>query len=322
MNIFNSLSNELKLEEHEDQSDPRVALIEVAAFIDRTDNEGTIWPKGLFKSLCMNITTDGRYQFMDRFARSAFFGELIVKEYAEAQLGDCTDEMIRCGRILNLFVTAFDSVCDEITEELPETLKALNELFSVFPNQVVSRSKIEYSLSGFTLSLAYELAEVLGNAIRVMSADHQRFFTKKILFAFESQVHELSVNMTKADVQPDIIDSKSIGPFATGMIIPHVLSAETKNIDCIQPVSIAMGRLFGWVDDLADWQEDSFANKTTSLTLFLRKESVTELDLLNFSSSIEKETINRYDVLYEELSNYNLIKMDGSLKSAMKRWLF
>ncbi len=322
MDLFNSISEELNLvEQSEGLTDPRIALNEIPIFISETDNEGSIWPKGLFQHLCNNNVHDSRYLFMSRFSRSAFFGELLVKEYANAQFGICNDEIIECGRLLNMFITAFDAVCDDITEELPATLNVLSKVFSVFPNQVESKNQIEYNLTGFTLSLAYEIAERLGGAMGQFEKAQQVLFTAEIVGAFKSQVKELSVGMVDADAQTSIIDSKSIGPFAVSMIIPHLLLGESKETECIQPVSKAMGRLFGWIDDLADWKEDKLAEKTTSLNIFLNKKSVIEADLIDFSTEIKDETTKRYQILSNQLYKYNLIEMDTSLKSAMIRWL-
>ncbi len=322
MNLFNSISGELNLvEQSEGLTDPRIALNEVSTFINETDDEGRIWPKGLFKHLCNNNSHDSRYQFMSRFSRSAFFGELLVKEYANAQFGACNDEIIECGRLLNMFITAFDSVCDDITEELPATLNALSKVFMAFPNQVELKNQIEYNLTGFTLSLAYEIAEKLGRSIVQFEKTEQEFFTKQIVDAFKSQVKELSVNAASAEIQASIIDSKSIGPFAVSMIIPHILLRESKETNCIHPISKAMGRLFGWIDDLADWKEDMLAEKTTSLNIFLNKKGLTEADLINFSTEITDETTERYQILSDQLYKYDLIQMDTSLKSAMIRWL-
>lgn len=320
--LVTSALDDLKRMYAGDLNDSRYTLSDIPAFIARLDTEGGVWPAGLFRELSEKTEYDFRYLFMSRFVRSALFGELLVREYALARYGSCSEDMLYCGRLLNMFVTAFDSVCDEIDEELPQTLGGLAPLFKAFPQQA-ERPFFERTLSGFTLSIAYSLAESLGTAIQQLGTEEQQLFTKYVRGAFESQVRELSLGAAEDAAEAErILDAKSTGPFAVALLIPHAFYGNTEGTDCIGPVSASMGRLFGWVDDLADWDQDDIAGKTSSLNILLGVKELSQELLAASSEPICQETEQRYHALSALLQQYGLSDMDAPLRQAMNRWLF
>lgn len=293
---------------------------EVAEQIRRDDAAGTFWPAGAIAQLERWITMDSRCGFVTRLPRSAHFGELLAGEYEAIRFGSRSTEVLECGRLLNLFVTTFDAVCDDIPEALPKTLSTLAPILYAFPDCPRLATFLEPNLSGLAVGVGHSLAKKLGAAIVRTSESDRATLSSPVRKAYSAQLSELSAGIDLGDEAAVNVEAKSIGPFAVALTIPHAIHGDLRGFEAVAPVADAMGRLFGWIDDLVDWREDAARGRPTSLSLFLSTEAVDAREISSAMPQLIEETQDRVSDLRNALEEYGLADLQQALVGVVLDW--
>jgi hypothetical protein len=296
-------------------------VAKMAARIRVEDSRGHYWPVGLLSELEGRILIDSRYAFLKGLPRSALFGELLAGEYEALRFGERSEATLECGRLLNLFVSTFDGACDDVTEALPATLAGITPILSAFPEPVAVTSHQARDLSGLVTGVGLALSNRLGVAILRAPTQSRLLMAEIVHTAYASQIHELSAGIQDPASAAKGIEAKSIGPFAVAFIISHAMRGSMKGFDAIAPVSRAVGRVFGWIDDLADWREDAASGRTTALSLFLGTTDINAETILAADSFLRAETYARIAEMQAVLSQYGLDSLGTALAGVILDWV-
>lgn len=293
----------------------------MAARIRIEDSAGHYWPPGLLLELEGRSSVDSRYAFLNRLPRSALFGELLAGEYEALRFGERSEATLECGRLLNLFITTFDGVCDDVTEALPETLASLTPILSAFPEPTSMTKPLRRDLSGLVIGIGLALSERLGAEVVRAPAQARSLMTELVHTAYAAQLQELSAGIQDSVNVVKRVEAKSIGPFAVAFMISHAVRGSLEGFDAILPVSHVVGRVFGWIDDLVDWHEDAVSGRVTTLSLFLGDTDVNSETISAVNSSLRAETHLRITEMQAVLSQYGLASLEVPLLGVILDWV-
>jgi hypothetical protein len=292
----------------------------VAERIRQDDAAGVYWPAGAIALLERWVAMDSRYAFVKRLPRSAHFGELLAGEYEAIRFGTRSRDVLECGRLLNLFVTTFDAVCDDIPEALPSTLARLASILGSFPECPPQHAQLEPNLGGVVVGIGSSLAERLGGAILRAPEEARVALSTPVRKAYAAQLSELSAGIQNAVDAAESVEAKSIGPFAVALTVSHAIHGDLRGFEAVGPVAHAMGRLFGWIDDLVDWKDDDARGRPTSLSLFLSTPAVDVRAISGAMPRLIEETQERVSCLRSTLHQYGLSELQPALIGVALDW--
>ncbi|WP_035062025.1 hypothetical protein, partial [Cellulomonas bogoriensis] len=169
-----------------------------------------------------------------------------------ARPGPELDEALSTARLINIFVTCFDGVCDEAPELLPATLPYLDDLFARFPEPPPDPPRTGHPVVTLVHGSAAATARLLGahvpEDLRGLAADVVRG-------AYRRQVESLRVGVAPT---VDAREGLSVATFAVTLLVAAVWARlDPPRARALLGAARPVGALFGWVDDLVDLPVDA-----------------------------------------------------------------
>lgn len=236
------------------------------------DERGELWAPGRLRA-CSPYAEDWRYHFVRRFARSAAFGDLIVEAVCAGGGAGADHDASRLAMLINLFITVFDGICDNVSELLPDTLLSVRSIFADFPN-LESRYDVPYHpVAALAVETCVAAARIIED--RLVAADDRTrgFVCDSVRAAFAAQMESLrAAPRANAPDSPatEQLAGKSAAAFRVSLAIPALFGIlPLPDIGALNACALALGEFFGWIDDLCDFEEDSGARRWSTVSIVL-----------------------------------------------------
>ncbi|MGD0704320.1 MAG: hypothetical protein ABSA02_31090 [Trebonia sp.] len=248
------------------------------------DLSGKWWPAGLLSRCEALQANDLRYAFIDRIPRSWFFGKSVVQAIAGA-LAIKDDRACQAAAVMNVFVTTFDGICDEVPELIPGILPQITDLVNRFP----APGSASPSNGNPVIQLAWAAAvsfESIVNEGLVMSTRAIRdAMVASVQQAFHAQLATLPWMRTRLNGPsveiPDVRAAVSTGPFRVALLLPLLFSPDSAiPLGQLDSLAVAFGRHFGWIDDLVDLEADLRFNRPNMVSELAKISGAFELSAL------------------------------------------
>jgi hypothetical protein len=229
--------------------------------ISVADSAGTWWPTGLLDRCRALAKDDRRYSFVHRIPRSWFFGASLVDALGTALHGVGSSQAATAAGLMNTFVTAFDGICDEVPELLPAVLGPVQELVARFPEPGGPGVMSDNPVAQLAWTSAVSFASIVHDAVRAARPEIRSALDLAIRRAFEAQLASLSwlrrAGTTPGPRSADPRSEVSAGPFRVAVLLPLLFSPGiTASLTDLDALAVALGRHFGWIDDLVDLESD------------------------------------------------------------------
>jgi hypothetical protein len=268
-----------------------------AILLERWDREGRWWQPGRLARLTAAARQDTRLRFIDRLPRSMTFGRLLA-ELATSILSVSppSGASLDVAQGINLFVTMFDGLCDDTPECLPDLVPHLRAVFeaSGFPAEGTAPGGTE--ATRLTLELAVACFAGLMPAIGRAPPQVAARTIGAIEAAFAAEIEGLNRMSDNCDRQHAIRqrDALSAATFAaTLQSICAIEGADDAQSRALDTVAEACGRLFGWIDDITDLEQDAASGQPNLVSLLIGAETPAEQGF----EVVEGETSRRWQAL-------------------------
>lgn len=284
------------------------------AELDMEDRQGTHWRPMLVRRIAALSASDRRVDVHHRLPRSALFGALVV-EAVEAVSFPRADSRVRtAGRLVNVFVTSFDAVCDVFSEHLPATVAAVRPTLTQFPAAPDPLDDGAHPVPLLVADVTGTLASSLGP---LSAALPEVGFAGAVREAYEAQLASLR---RLGPATPDVRD-KSAATFAVALRIPALVHGTPLEFD-VDVVADALGDLFGWVDDLTDLRVDALTGQPNGALRLLGDQVGEAIDDAHLRR-LEDETTGRWHRLLSQLSHAGLDddRVRHRLSLSLMSWL-
>ena len=229
--------------------------------IGAADSEGTWWPPGLLKRCEALERSDRRYAFIERIPRSWFFGTSVVRGLVSALRAEPDGRAIAAAGVMNVFVTAFDGICDDVPELLPGILPPIGGLVAQFPEPTGCGPTSDNPVVRLAWACAQSFAAAIRDAFEETSLSVRVALQVAVREAFTAQLASLNwiqpphamANTCPGDLRANV----SAGPFRVAVLLPLVFRPDlTVSPAHLHVLALALGRHFGWIDDLVDLEQD------------------------------------------------------------------
>jgi hypothetical protein len=235
-----------------------ILITQAQATLDADDASGQWWTAGTLREGRIIADEDPRFAFLGALPRSAVFAHTVLlaarpRGSVLDHDGSALDQALIAARLINLFVTCFDGICDETPELLPATIPYLDRLFSQFPGDVPAPPVTGHPVIALTHDIAASTARLL---IERLGDDECRALaTTTIQTAYRRQVETLWVK-PEQDVSATRKDL-SVATFAVTLLVAAVWSGlDSERTRTLLGAATPVGALFGWVDDVVDLPVD------------------------------------------------------------------
>jgi hypothetical protein len=260
------------------------------------DDEGRWWPPGTLAGCQALLAGDLRYAFIERLGRSWAFGELIAGALEEELTGGVTPEALELAGLINVFVTCFDGICDDVPELLPRVLPALGEMVAAFPR---AGSSVP---SGDNPVVRLAWAAVMGSAKRLAAGlseapgEVRQAMGEAVRDAYGAQVEALAPVRDSSPAGRELLVARrsavSAGPMRIAVLIPVVFHPEVaRDLDALDALARELGRHFGWVDDIVDLELDLRYGQPNAVAALAGLERPGDLTALDPSSNLVAEVL-------------------------------
>ena len=278
------------------------------------DRTGAWWPAGALSRAREEALSDRRLGFLDALPRSITFGRRLAHLTAWAIGRDePSDEALGAAQAMNVFVTVFDGLCDECPDRLPALLADLQPRFAGFPRAgdppTPSGSATADLVSGLVHRTTLMLEPCFADASPALAAAAAR----AVGSAFEAQVAGASCPAAEARERLSVLTFR-----ATLGVVALVDRADPSVVPRLARVARTSGALFGWIDDVADWESDGRAGRPNMLALGLERAGGPS----GAVGLVRSETMRFWDDLIRSLEETGRAgMMRGELESAAMAWL-
>lgn len=296
-------------------SDPRPYLESLSASAEQIaadDEGGLLWPRGSVRGTTALVDEDPRFGFVRALPRSALFGEIVVRE----TLGLPDSDARVAARLVNIFVSTFDGVCDETPELLPATLPYLDALFAALPSTVPEPPDTGHPLLALVHGSAASAARLLLRALDD-AEDLTPLAVQVVRGAYASQV---------ATLQPrapaEVSGSRAELSTAT-FAVTFLLAAAFARMDVTRAASLLaaagpIGALYGWIDDVVDLEVDARVGRPNAAALVLGADR-SDLQLL---TEVTARRWTAVRVAVDDLAREGIVVVDrAGLYEAAWAWL-
>lgn len=305
-------------------------LAEAALRLSAEDRSARHWSAGRLAD-CQTLShADARYEFCQRLTGSASFGELIASTVERALVGLNGDPRSRdVAQLINIFITAFDGLCDEVPEYLPLVLPALTRLFTNFPEPTEERPRGNHPVVWLAFESASAATALLEPALAASRSQFREAFIAAVRAAFATQVDSIkppSPGMSSHEVRVRR-SSISLAAFHVAVLVPAAFHPSIQDdLQRLRTVANALGDHFGWIDDLVDIDHDVRVGQENIVASHLA-----EAHCLQVSGEFEPEGLrfvcedaaSRWRSLLNILKQQNLLSDDveTALRIASLAWL-
>jgi hypothetical protein len=237
------------------------------AWLRGVDAGGRYWSPGLLAEAEERALADARFAYLAALPRSAHFGETL----ARALLGpgasphSQTDSAIEVARLVNLFVTCFDGICDETQEFLPETVPYLRDLVTALPGPPPPAPVSRHPLVTLTHAIAVAVARAVSVAPdawpgpAVEPGGPRAAVAETVRVAFGRQLTTLRPPAGAVEAERERLSAATFA--VTFAITAAYAGATARGTEALLTAAPAVGALFGWVDDLVDLPVDLRAGR-------------------------------------------------------------
>jgi hypothetical protein len=265
--------------------------------LDRDDREGTHWRPGLVRRIAGLAASDRRVDVHHRLPRSTLFGALVVEAVESVSFARPDPRVRTAGRLVNVFVTSFDAVCDVFSEHLPETVAAVRPTLERFPATPARLDDGAHPVPLLVADVTATLAAALGPLSAALS---EVGFARAVRDAFEAQL----ASLRRLEPATPAVRDKSAATFAVALRIPALVHGSPPRFD-VDLVADALGDLFGWVDDLTDLRVDALTGQPNSALGLLGDQVGAALHDAQIRR-LEDETTDRWQRLLSVLAHAGL----------------
>lgn len=236
------------------------SLASATTTLRRDDQGGTWWRAGSLAAAEALSVEDARFDFVHALARSALFGETIIRvaRTALGTTGDPTD--LAAGRLVNVFVTCFDGICDETPELLPATVPYLDALVAALPGRPPPPPETGHPVIALTHDAAGSVARWLGEAQERHGGPLANLAAGTVREAYRRQL--LTLGPRRSEEVAESRTMLSVATFAVTLALAAV-SAGIDETGARRLVAAAepIGALYGWIDDVVDVANDVAAGR-------------------------------------------------------------
>lgn len=223
------------------------ALTAAGAWLREVDARGPHWPMGLLAEVEWRTRGDARFDYLRALPRSVLFGETLAR--ALLGPGARPDLAIEAARLVNLFVTCFDGICDETQELLPETVPHLRDLVAALPGPPPPAAAARHPL----VTLTHAVAGAVARAVATVP-DGRAAVAGTVRTAFDRQLATLRPPEEPVAAERERLSAVT---FSVTFALTAACAAATEpGTEALLAAAPAVGAFFGWVDDLVDLPAD------------------------------------------------------------------
>lgn len=257
------------------------AVDRVTGLLHEQDGVGRWWSPGLLASCDALADTDHRFAFCRALPRSALFGETVVVSGYRAGAGDDPPEAAKeAGRLVNMFVTTLDGICDEAPELLPEVVPATNDLFASFPAASLTQPSGRHPVVWLTYEVAVSAVSIIREQLSRPEAAHiGERLTEAVRAAYRAEIESLTLRIdletSNRDSLGEVLDERtrlSKATFNASLQIGALFArCDDDMAERLAAAAARIGAFFGWVDDLVDLELDSIQRHPNMVAALLIK---------------------------------------------------
>ncbi|MCC8245014.1 hypothetical protein [Saccharothrix luteola] len=226
----------------------------VAHRLQVDDREGRFWRAGTLTTVS-NLVADPRFEFVQALPRSALFGETIANAVRAGRSPRGSEGIgMDAARLINMFVTCFDGICDETRELLPETVPYLEDVLTSIPRSVPRPPPLSHPLVSLTHDIAAAIADLLAAALLSRRGDDiADLILTVIRAAYRQQLESLRLDIGSATSRTQL----SVATFAVSLTMAALFNGfSQQQANALVRVANPIGELFGWIDDIVDVEHD------------------------------------------------------------------
>ena len=197
--------------------------------ISIADSAGTWWPAGGLDRCRALAQVDRRYSFVHRIPRSWCFGASLVDALGRALGGEGSRQAATVAGLMNVFVTAFDGICDDVPELLPAVLRPVQELVARFPEPSSPSLIGDNLVAQMAWSSAVSFESIVHDAVHAARPEIRSALDLAVNRAFEAQLASLSwlrAGTTRGPWSADPRTEVSAGPFRVAVLLPLLFSPD------------------------------------------------------------------------------------------------
>lgn len=253
----------------------------VAGLLREQDESGQWWAPGLMASCYALAEQDKRFAFCHALPRSAFFGEsLVVSGYRAVVGGESPEAAKEAGRLLNIFITTLDGLCDEAPDLLPDIIPATNDMLASFPEASTIRPEVKHPVVRLIYEAGASAASILRERLRQSGARRlEAKLTDAVRAAYRTEIDGLALR-SHLETSDHTKLGKIIGERtklsaavfnASLQIVALFAECDDSIVTRLERTAAFTGAFIGWLDDIVDLEKDNINHKPNMVAAHLIK---------------------------------------------------